>query len=341
MGVHATGVGASGAGGIGPGRCVGRARELPLIWPHRPSPTTVQTSSTHVQRTELNDAAYQMGAAQMRGVVLYRSDPAKPLQRRRHTKRMLRLRGAGDDIRTQPESAHTPGADSFAGEIGPKPTLSVSRGPPLPSVDAGGPPFHSTLVEALEFVANSSSSTHGITYVEGDEPVFESYRELLANAHRTRYAIFNLGVRRGQPLVLQLTERQSHFHVLWACFLSSIQPVTIAIPSRYEKTNAVFLKLQGVTSQLAAKHLLASSRNVAPLRSLMPSAVRVHDLASLDFSVPSMGIPAPSVMPDDVVFYQLTSGSTGIPKCIPERHSAIISHIRHSTAHCGYAANDV
>ena len=38
---------------------------------------------------------------------------------------------------------------------------------------------------------------------------------------------------------------------------------------------------------------------------------------------------------EDILFYQLTSGSTGVPKAVPERHSAVVAHIRHSAQHCG------
>jgi acyl-CoA synthetase (AMP-forming)/AMP-acid ligase II len=41
-----------------------------------------------------------------------------------------------------------------------------------------------------------------------------------------------------------------------------------------------------------------------------------------------------------VVFYQLTSGSTGKSKVIPERNAAIISHVRHSAMHCDYGSSD-
>lgn len=43
-----------------------------------------------------------------------------------------------------------------------------------------------------------------------------------------------------------------------------------------------------------------------------------------------------AVRPGDVLFYQLTSGSTGVPKIIPETHAAVIAHIRSSAQACGH-----
>jgi len=96
-----------------------------------------------------------------------------------------------------------------------------------------------------------------------------------------------------------------------------------------------------VIAQLDARDVMASARNVEPLKLVLPTGVRAHDVATLDWNVPERDIVEHAVKPNDVLFYQLTSGSTGIPKCIPERHCAVISHIRHSTVHCDYRADDV
>ena len=225
-------------------------------------------------------------------------------------------------------------------EPGAEPSAGHAHGGLLADCDGG--PLHATLVDALKHTAATAFHSQGITYVDSlsSTPSFESYRSLLGSARRALGALHKLGFKQGHPLVLQITERQAHFHVFWGCALGGIAPVTIAVPPKYEANSAVFLKLLGVIAQLKARHVMASARNVAPLHKLLPSEVQVHDVAQLDWNVPDSTIVEAIVTSADVLFYQLTSGSTGIPKCIPERHGAIISHIRHSTMHCSYAADD-
>eukprot|EP00966_Prymnesium_polylepis_P199193 4615453-Prymnesium_polylepis.1 len=211
-----------------------------------------------------------------------------------------------------------------------------AKGPPLPAASDGGPIAHLTLVEALKHTA-ANSPGRGVTYIEGGTQTFESYAELLVQARRYLGALQTLGPKYGEPVVMQIVERREHIRMLWGCFLGGIVPVTIAIPSKYEAENAVFLKLAGVTAKLDARHVLASAANVVPLQALLPAKVTVHDIGALDYSTPPDEVVEAAVTPESVLFYQLTSGSTGIPKCIPERHCAIISHIRHSTVFLSHA----
>ena len=98
-------------------------------------------------------------------------------------------------------------------------------------------------------------------------------------------------------------------------------------------------KLLGVVEDLEARHVLAVQSNARSLRELLspvaPQCV-VHDVSSLLLQPGAE--PQPPVAPEETCFYQLTSGSTGKSKVIPECHSAIIAHARHSAAHCNYSS---
>ena len=214
-------------------------------------------------------------------------------------------------------------------------------GPQLPPASTGGPPEHATLVEALKTTAASTGT--GITYLSQGVAHFETYAELLAAARHYLGGLQKLNIVQGEACVMQISQLRVQLHALWGCILGGITPVNISIPSQYETTSAVFQKLLGVLENLNAKHVLASPENVAPLQELLPQTsegkeTTVHNVAQLDVRSPAHF--EPMIRAEDVLFYQLTSGSTGRSKCIPERHCAIISHLRHSIAHCGYTSDD-
>ena len=220
-------------------------------------------------------------------------------------------------------------------------TLAYAAGPVLPTAGATDAV---TLVAALERTARTATTTKGITYVDATArcAAFESYAELLAAGRRALIALrARISIEEGGALVLQISERRIHFHIFWGCLLGGIVPVTIAIPPRYDAGNAVVLKVQSTVAQLDARHVMASAANVEPLRGLLPAAVTVHGVNTLAWDATDESAVEAAITPEHVAFYQLTSGSTGTPKVIPERHCAIIAHIRHSAMHCDYSPNDV
>src|SRR5690606_37130958 len=76
------------------------------------------------------------------------------------------------------------------------------------------------------------------------------------------------------------------------------------------------------------------------LKQFLPmETLKVYSAGQLRLYPPSTEIyPA---RPDEVVFFQLTSGSTGVPKAIQETHGAIIAHIHGSSQFNGYTSEDV
>ena len=200
------------------------------------------------------------------------------------------------------------------------------------------------MVDALKASAAEAKRDRGITYLAGDTAHFESYADLLRHARHVLGGLHRVGIKQGEALVMQVVELRELVHAIWGCFIGGISPVNISTPARYELQNAVFQKLLGVLDNLNSRHLLASPANLDPLRRLLPQTkegkhTTVHDLAGLDTSSPA--VHEPHIRSGDVLFYQLTSGSTGRSKCIPERHCAVISHLRHSIVHCGYSEADV
>jgi len=215
-------------------------------------------------------------------------------------------------------------------------------GPRLLSASEGGPPEFATLIDALEAAAASRGT--GITYLSDSVEIFETYTELLGAARHHLGGLRKIGMEQGEPCLMQIGQLRVHIHAMWGCILGGISLVNVSIPSKHEVKSAVVQKLLGVLDNLDAKHVLASSDNAASLRRLLPQTseganTTVHDVSQLDVSSPA--VCEPMIRAGDVLFYLLTSGSTGRSKCIPERHCAVISHLRHSILHCNYKPSDI
>ena len=213
--------------------------------------------------------------------------------------------------------------------------LAHASGPPLLSASAGGTVEHPTLVDALVHTARHAGR-RGITYASSCGSVRESYANLLCEAERLLRGFWWLGLRPRQPVAMQLVETRAHIHALWACALGGLPTLTVAVAPQLTATNAVAAKLVAGTAQLDVRHVLASDDLAKPLQALLPNMEvvafsRLGEAASRE----PRELPEPfTARPDDVLFFQLTSGSTGVPKVIPETHRAVITHIRHAAQCC-------
>lgn len=169
--------------------------------------------------------------------------------------------------------------------------LAHSCGPALRSAANGGPPEHATLVAALEHTARASPGSCGITFCFGGdgEDHFESYAELLREAHRLASVLGRLGVRRGDAVALQLVETRRHLHVVWACALGGFPSLTVAVAPKLVPGNAVVAKLVAAVAQLEARHLVCSDELVVQLQSLLRPSVAIHALGMLDEAADAVG----------------------------------------------------
>ncbi|MEO7327110.1 MAG: amino acid adenylation domain-containing protein, partial [Minicystis sp.] len=238
----------------------------------------------------------------------------------------------------------------------PKPTPSTMVSPvihpepdqPRPIAQADGGPLQvpegepETLTPAL---IRAAESGRGITHHRADRPALvESYASLLRRARRILTGLRQSGLRPGDRVILQIQPLDLHFASFWACVLGGIVPLTVAIAPSYEVENGVNAKLHNAWALLGEPTLLASQALLGPLRGLgalhpRMAGARVLLAESLCEHPPAEQLhPA---RPDDLAFFQLSSGSTGVPKCIQETHRSILRHIHGSAQFNGYAPEDV
>jgi acyl-CoA synthetase (AMP-forming)/AMP-acid ligase II/acyl carrier protein len=203
-----------------------------------------------------------------------------------------------------------------------------------------------TLSEALLLAARRSEATgRGLTVVEsGRGSRQRSYARLVDDARAVLGGLQAAGLRPGDRLVLQLPSLHDHFTAFWACVLGGITPVTVAPPPSYDLPNAVLAKLFNAWRLLRHPPVLTHADRQAPLARAAASyaADDAVPFRTLAFETLASGEPGElhAASPEDLVFFQLTSGSTGIPKCVPETHRAVSRHVLGATAFNRYGPDD-
>ncbi len=225
------------------------------------------------------------------------------------------------------------------------PRLAQSSGGSLPIPDDAP----ATLAAALLRTAEHRGD-HGITMIEGTsaEPSFLSYRELSQRARRALAGLRAQGIRPGDRVILHVDDLARHLVAFWACVFAGATPVTVATTGAYDRKSAVVAKLHNVWTLLGRPALIASRRVVESLSTLpalfaedgaAPASMRV--LAAEDLEREAMSAEIHRADPRDVVFLQLSSGSTGVPKCIQMTHRGIIDFIHGASAANGFGPDDV
>ncbi len=200
-----------------------------------------------------------------------------------------------------------------------------------------------SLVEALVHTAKKYPDHKiNIVNIDGDVRALP-YRMLYEKALSVAGGLNVLGFENGDSLILQVENLEEYFPVFWGCILSGVRPLTVALPSEYNTKNATVRKLISAYSVLQPKSILVDAGRYSALTEcLVEAGVETSVLVKTDevFGDSHRAIVV-DPDPNDTAFYQLSSGSTGVSKCIQEAHSGVIFHIQSASQHLGYSAEDI
>uniref|UniRef100_A0A2P1CYY4 AMP-dependent synthetase n=1 Tax=Fischerella sp. CENA298 TaxID=1622126 RepID=A0A2P1CYY4_9CYAN len=183
-----------------------------------------------------------------------------------------------------------------------------------------------TLVEVLQRAAETS--TKNIIYVQSDgSEKVQSYRQLWQDAHRILAGLRKLGLKPQDKVIFQLEDNQDFICAFWGCVLGGFVPVPVSIGPIYEPGNSTASKLQN-TWQMLERPLVLTSVSLA---SDIDSFFRLLNLENFQIAtVDKLRECEPDLQlhqsqPEDLAILFLTSGSTGIPKCVMLNHHNILS----------------
>ncbi|WP_082830187.1 SDR family NAD(P)-dependent oxidoreductase [Nodularia spumigena] len=200
--------------------------------------------------------------------------------------------------------------------------LAISHGEPLPY----SPDAPKNLVEVLQRAAKNSNE--GIIYIKSDgSETIQFYRELWQDAQRILAGLRNLGLKPQDKVIFQLADNQDFICAFWGCVLGGFVPVPVSIAPIYEPANNTASKLQN-TWQILKKPLVLTSASLAPdidgfARVLNLENFKIATVDQLLQCEPDLELHLSQ--PEDLAILFLTSGSTGMPKCVMLNHRNILS----------------
>jgi acyl-CoA synthetase (AMP-forming)/AMP-acid ligase II/NAD(P)-dependent dehydrogenase (short-subunit alcohol dehydrogenase family) len=183
---------------------------------------------------------------------------------------------------------------------------------------------------------------HGTTYVRpmGAEDR-QDYGQLLDDARRTLSGLRGLGLAPGDPVLFQFADNRNFVTAFWACVLGGFLPTAVGLAPGYGSQNAVVRKLLAAWRLLACPPVLTDAALVTEMGQLRrlwaEPGLRVAGVEELT------GPPADPTPtgPDDPVVNLLTSGSTGVPKCVQHRNHSIAARSWAAAAANGFDEHDV
>ena len=239
----------------------------------------------------------------------------------------------------EPTSERTP-------ELG-APGVLAPAARPLAELDGG--PLHlpagapTTLQEALRIAAERAPD-RGTVYVTRNRPDdLQTYPELLAEAQRVLGGLRALGLRPGDAALFVFDDHRCFLTAFWACVLGGFVPTPVARAATYATPHEVNRKLHNAWELLDRPVLLTDAATGGPLAGVRrlwdEPGVRIATVEDLlEYPPDTDWFPA---TPDSPVLNLLTSGSTGVPKCVHHRNASVVARVHSAVRYSGLTADDV
>lgn len=214
--------------------------------------------------------------------------------------------------------------------------IAISRGGLLPRED-----IPTTLPEVLQRSARQALGDL-IIYPQSDGEIIQSYAGLLEEAERILAGLRKLGLKPQDQVIFQLECNHDIISAFWGCLLGGFVPIILGVPPTYRESNHGVDKICHVWELLDHPLILtteALQESVKTLSQWLSAGLKVGTIEAIKTNNRDQNYH-PS-KPDDLAFFNLTSGSTGVPKCIGLTHWNLISRAIGTNLLCKHEREDV
>lgn len=176
----------------------------------------------------------------------------------------------------------------------------------------------------------------------------QSFGDLLGLARRIRSGLQSQGLQKGDHAIVHLALPEEILPAFWGCVLAGAVPVITPVPPVYKDDASEVAKLRGVWDLLDQPLMVVSQNMQKGLNktATFPELADGSGLAMYESLAASNGEECDGsndvvCEPDDVAFICLSSGSTGVPKCIQMTHRNVLARGRATDQLCGNSTEDV
>lgn len=173
-----------------------------------------------------------------------------------------------------------------------------------------------------------------------------TYQTLHQRANQLATGLQKLGLKKGARVVVQLPNCGELFEVLFALFRIGVAPV-LALPSHRFAEISYFCSFSEADAYITCTHNngfdhreIARQLHRSHIMERIIIAGDAEEFCALDSLYQTPG-DLPEIDANDIALYQLSGGTTGVPKLIPRTHNDYYYSIRASAGICALDASSV
>lgn len=174
-----------------------------------------------------------------------------------------------------------------------------------------------------------------------------TYKDLVTRATQLAFCFCRLNLKKGDVVILHLSNSATYVETLFALFIAGIVPV-FALPAHRE--NEILSFVRATQAKAYIGQMTLEGESLETLRQALVQdqpdirLLTVKEGESLFDTLSAAQAPAqplPQNQPDDLACFQLSGGTTGIPKLIPRCHRDYLCNIRAAVQACRFSADTV